>query len=236
MIPAELQDEYRWPAGPWLRTNFVYSIDGSLTRDQHSAGLSGPADNALLHHLRATADAVVVGASTATAEDYIGISLPDDEALARERRGQGGPPALVVVTASGRIGSPHRFITQTITGNFLLLTSTDHDAVDRAVAAIDASNGTMELLHAPDGLAEGLSLLHNRGYSHLLCEGGPTLTDALLRDDLVDELCITLSPNIGGEGRPRPTAAVTADFVPTVTGIVDHFLFTRWTRTDKEPR
>jgi riboflavin biosynthesis pyrimidine reductase len=34
----------------------------------------------------------------------------------------------------------------------------------------------------------------------LLCEGGPTLFGALLREDLVDELFVSLSPKLTGGG------------------------------------
>jgi 5-amino-6-(5-phosphoribosylamino)uracil reductase len=34
----------------------------------------------------------------------------------------------------------------------------------------------------------------------LLCEGGPTIFGALLREDLVDELFLTLAPKLTGGG------------------------------------
>jgi len=44
--------------------------------------------------------------------------------------------------------------------------------------------------------------LHEAGFTRLLCEGGPSLLAALLRAGLVDELCLTTSPQLVGEG-PR---------------------------------
>ncbi|MCK0440509.1 dihydrofolate reductase family protein [Gordonia alkaliphila] len=227
---TELLDAYAWPAGPWLRTNFVYSLDASLTRDGVSAGLSGPADSAVLHRLRGGADAVLVGASTAVAENYIGVKLPDAEQQARTARGQGGPPPLVVVTRSGQIGEPSRFLTHTTTGNYLLLTTDDPAAYERAAGHVERSEGTMTLLHAPDGLGQGIGLLHERGLLRILCEGGPHVSGALAAEGLIDELCVTLSPAAGGEGRGGTTPQATDEYTPAFVAAVDHFLFTRWIR------
>jgi riboflavin biosynthesis pyrimidine reductase len=51
--------------------------------------------------------------------------------------------------------------------------------------------------------------LHDRGLTRLLCEGGPQLLTGLLSADLVDELCLTLTPLLLGAGpqllsRPLP--------------------------------
>ena len=39
------------------------------------------------------------------------------------------------------------------------------------------------------------------GVRTLLCEGGPTMFGALLQEDLVDELFLTLAPKLTGGGR-----------------------------------
>jgi len=42
-----------------------------------------------------------------------------------------------------------------------------------------------------------------RGLRRIVCEGGPTLFGAMVADDLVDALCLTLSPTLsaGRDGR-----------------------------------
>jgi riboflavin biosynthesis pyrimidine reductase len=47
--------------------------------------------------------------------------------------------------------------------------------------------------------AAALADLRRRGMRALLCEGGPTLFGALLADDVVDELFLTLTPLITGD-------------------------------------
>ena len=39
------------------------------------------------------------------------------------------------------------------------------------------------------------------GVRTVLCEGGPTIFGALLQEDLVDELFLTLAPKLAGGGR-----------------------------------
>jgi riboflavin biosynthesis pyrimidine reductase len=48
--------------------------------------------------------------------------------------------------------------------------------------------------------------LHGRGATQLLSEGGPHLLGALTAADLVDELCLTVSPLLAGPGAGRITA------------------------------
>jgi riboflavin biosynthesis pyrimidine reductase len=67
-----------------------------------------------------------------------------------------------------------------------------------------------ELSTGADGLAAVMrSLRTDHDVRSLLCEGGPSLFSALLLDDLVDELFLTLAPKlVGGDevgvttGRP----------------------------------
>ncbi len=55
-------------------------------------------------------------------------------------------------------------------------------------------------------LADGLVKLREMGLVNILCEGGPYLFGELSKADLVDELCLTLSPLLVGPGPGRITA------------------------------
>lgn len=52
---------------------------------------------------------------------------------------------------------------------------------------------------APAALAPSLAA---RGYARGLLVGGPTTIGAFLRDDLVDELLLTIEPHLFGDGQP----------------------------------
>ena len=48
-----------------------------------------------------------------------------------------------------------------------------------------------------------LDALAARGYQRVLCEGGPHLLAQVAGEDLLDELCLTLSPLLAGPGADR---------------------------------
>lgn len=58
-------------------------------------------------------------------------------------------------------------------------------------------------------LAAAVERLRARGFHRVLCEGGPMLLDELIDADLVDEMCLTVSPTLaapksaGRPGAPR---------------------------------
>lgn len=234
---TEFTSNYGWPRQTWLRCNFVLAFDGSISIDGQSTRVSGPADKLLLHHLRSISDVVLVGSKTASAENYIGVFPPDGTNRFSNRSDGTAAPALAVVTHSGVINEPQRFLTMTLVPNFLILTSNAPEAVRSATEAVARSNGTMTLLHAPSGLREAISELHARGLTRILCEGGPSLADELLADDLVDEYCLTVSPHIGGDLRnsSRHAVGLPAQFIPKFSTIVDNFVFSRWVRQPRDP-
>jgi len=47
-------------------------------------------------------------------------------------------------------------------------------------------------------IAAVVDQFRTRGMHRILCEGGPTLLDALTAADLVDEICVTVAPRLAG--------------------------------------
>ena len=83
----DLRTLYAVPRTPWLRLNFVSTVDGAAQGpDGKSGGINNAADKAVFDTLRDLADAVVVGAGTARAEGYRPAAVP-----------------IVVVTRSGDV-------------------------------------------------------------------------------------------------------------------------------------
>ena len=72
--------------------------------------------------------------------------------------------------------------------------------------------------------------LHSAGFDSIVCEGGPSLAGQLIAAGLVDELCLTTSPQLGGVTLPL-LATASASRTATLTQlIVDEqgYLFARW--------
>src|SRR5699024_127727 len=78
LTDEQLLESYAPPAGPWLRMNFVSSLDGAVTRDGRSGGLGDDADHRVFELLRRWADVVLLGAGTARDEGYGAMALPEE--------------------------------------------------------------------------------------------------------------------------------------------------------------
>ncbi|MEW2016597.1 pyrimidine reductase family protein [Rhodococcus sp. NPDC076796] len=217
---------------PWIRTNFVASIDGSVTANGKSAGLGTPADARLFGILRELCDAVLVGAGTARAENYGGVSLSAEAKARRVAGGLAPVPTIVVVTASGSIEADSRLITETEVQP-VVLTSAAADG--SKVAALRSAGATViEVSGESVSTVDIVATLTDLGFRRILCEGGPGLFGQLVSDGAADDLCLTISPMLvaGEAGRIAHAggASDTAMHRAHVLGDVDGTLLTRWVR------
>lgn len=176
-----------------LRVNFVASLDGAVSVDGLSAGLSGTADKEVFRRLRRDCDALLVGAGTFRAENYRPLTLDPQRRAWRLENGRTEYPRLVVVSRSLDLDPRHPALAAApVRAAILCPSNTTADAELSNVA---------DVIHCVD-LADGIAEL---GVEELLCEGGPQLFGELLKEDLVDELRLTLSPLLAGPGAGRIT-------------------------------
>jgi riboflavin biosynthesis pyrimidine reductase len=200
-----LAERYAPLATPWLRVNFVSSIDGAAEVEGVTAGLSNPQDQRVMELLRMRCDALLLGAGTFRTEGYGPLWL--DENRRRWRRTQAMPehPTLVVVSRSLDLDPDMPAFAAAPTRPIVLAPATAPAAARARLAA------TAEVVIAGQetvDLAEALSRLHSRGLRQVLCEGGPHLLGELVSADLVDEVCLTLSPLLAGPGASRIVAGL----------------------------
>ena len=228
---ADLVERYPRRSQPVLRANFVASADGAVTVEGKSAGLGGPGDKLIFDTLRMVCDALVVAAGTVRAENYDALRLTGP---AREwRRAQGLPEFPLMVIVSGSLDlDPAQLIFSDAPIRPLVVTHAAAPADRRAVLAEVAEIITVGATSVD--LATAVRALHERGATQLLCEGGPHLFGALIAADLVDELCLTLSPRLVGGGAGRIAAG--PDGPPremSLAGILsdDDMLFLRYVRS-----
>ncbi|MEV6966688.1 dihydrofolate reductase family protein [Hamadaea sp. NPDC051192] len=182
----------RYPRTAGLRVNFVTSLDGAAAVDGLSTGLSSVADKQVFRLLRMTCDALLVGAGTLRDEDYRPLTLDPERRSWRLASGLSAYPRLVIFSHALALDPGHRAL---------------RDAPVRPLVVTPADPGDHPLREVADvlvaDLGEALTRLRADGLTHLLCEGGPTLLGALTSADLVDELCLTLSPVLAGPGATR---------------------------------
>jgi riboflavin biosynthesis pyrimidine reductase len=175
-------DLYAYPDTdrPWLRTNFVCTVDGgAYDTSGVTASLGGDADHEVFQLLRRLADVVMVGAGTARIEKYRASKMP-----------------LAIV--SRRLDIPDHLVGP----DLIVITTTDAPAnrlEDLRTAGVAVmAHGEIEV-----DWAAVFAEFDAKGWRHLLCEGGPTLHGDLVTLDLVDEVCLTLAPTLTSGDAPR---------------------------------
>lgn len=195
---------YAPPSGPWLRCNMVTTLDGSATgRDGVAGSINTKADHVVFELLRASAHAVVVGAGTVRAEGYPALTLDPELLPLRRARGLDDTFPLVAVTRRGDV--PPTLLDQPA-GTVLLATVSAAQGLSKAREHL----GPEHVIVCGDNevnLRLLVSQLHERGWSQLLTEGGPSLLGSFMAAGLLDELCFTVSPRVVGGDGPRPIAA-----------------------------
>jgi riboflavin biosynthesis pyrimidine reductase len=206
----ELAAAYAPEARPWLRVNFVSTLDGAA---QGSDGLSGTINNAadkrVFDALRARADCLVVGAGTLRAEEYDVPRVP-----------------LVVVSRSADLPPTLRDAPR---GRVLMATVASADALADALSELGEDN-VLVLGDDEIDLARLKAELAGRGWTEQLCEGGPSLFADLLAAGVVDELCLTIVPMLTGGDAVRIATGRDVDVAlrPALLLEQDGTLLGRW--------
>lgn len=220
-------------AEPYVIANFVSTLDGVISFNlpglASGAEISGSneSDHFVMGLLRASADAIIVGARTI--HDVAPSSLwsaeyahPSSKALYDDYRmnalAKDQPPIIVVVSGSGNLELTRAVFRTPDVRVVVISTAAGRDALARAGAArlsnveifAFAENGPID----PRAIAQ---LLFTRfGVQLLLHEGGPNLFTRFLEAGLVHELFLTLSPQIAGRAANavRPGLVEGLSFLP----------------------
>lgn len=213
--------------GGWLRTNFATSIDGAITgADGKSRSVNSEADHVVFELLRALSHAVVVGAGTVRAEGYPALTV--DTRWEASRRAIGLPDALPLVAVTSRGGVPPSFLGQPV-GSVLLAT---HAASPGLAAAREQLGDDQVVVCGEDAVDDRrlVSALADRGWTQLLCEGGPHLHRSMVAAGVVDEICLSVTPVVVGGDGSRVTAGggLDAAYRPAVLIEEDGTLMGRW--------
>lgn len=232
-----LEDLYAYPDAlekPWVRSNFISSLDGGATADGKSGDLAGPGDRALFQVMRQLADIVLVGAGTVRVENYGGVKLGAAVRQARRLRGQSEVPPIGIVTASGHLERDMKVFTQTEVAP-LVFTSTDAAAATRAqlgdtAEVLDCSGADP----AAVDITAVLATVAQRGLLRVLTEGGPSLHGTFIDAGLLDELCLSVAPTLAGGQARRIASGPGQALTPMRRGhlLADDagYLYTRYVR------
>ena len=181
---------------PWVLCNIVASLDGRTAVFGRVGTLSTPTDQTLFHHLRGLSDAIMVGAATVRAERYGPPRVTPELVAERQARGQTTEPRLCIVSRSLQLDAAQDVLMRTGARPIVLTcdAAPPSRVLDLAPHAEMISAGTDSV-----DLQRGQAALRRHGVRTVVCEGGPTLNAELLQLGLVDELCLTIAPFLGGD-------------------------------------
>ena len=214
--------------------NFVATLDGVVSYQipGRSGGgeISGhdDGDRFVMGLLRASVDAVMIASGTlqATVPEHLwipgSVSPIGTESYASYRRrelGKSEMPLTVIVTSSGAVDLDRAVFRTPDVRALIITTERGRERLERSGVE---RLGTTEVnaMAAPCNRIEPLSILKSLrakyGVHLLLHEGGPTLFGQFVADGLVDELFLTVAPQIAGRRPERPRSALIqgTDFLP----------------------
>jgi len=216
---------------PTVRLNMIASVDGAAYVAGRSGSLGGTADKELFATLRALADVILVGAATMRVEGYGPAQLADAARAWRRESALGPVPPIAVVTRACRLEWHSPFFTEA-EQRPIVITAASALAADRAAAGEVAD----VVVAGDDGvdLDRAVRCLGELGHDNVLAEGGPGIAAQLVAADLLDELCLTVSPMlVGGDARRilRGRAALSDNRLELCSVLTaDGYLFLRYRR------
>ncbi len=190
-----------------MRVNFVSSVDGAVTHDGRSGGLSDEADKRHFELLRRVCDVVLVGAGTVRDEGYGPMRVSEESARWRVANGLPEHPVFAIVSGSLDLDPGSRIFTEAPVRPIVFTTSRGAGratgfakVADVVVAGVDGVPG-----------ADIVSALRERNLRSVLSEGGPQLFGSMLADGVVDELFLTVNPTLEAGGATRILAGELAE-------------------------
>ena len=202
------------PTRPYVLISCAMSVDGRID-DTGPARLmlSGPEDLERVDELRASADAILVGANTVRRDNpWLLIRSPRLRA-ARVAAGRPEHPLRVTVTTTGDLDPAARFFappepagarTRPGVGAAPLV----YCASPAVPAAMARLGDRAEIIDAgdPPSVSFVLADLAERAAARLLVEGGSLLLRDFLAQNLADELHLAVAPFFVGEAAAPPFA------------------------------
>jgi riboflavin biosynthesis pyrimidine reductase len=212
---------------PYVISNYVQSLDGVVTLDSgKSAGgpISGhnKHDRVVMSILRSIADAVIVGAGTLRSvprhiwtAQYIHPEFAAEFRDLRSALGMTQQPFNVVVTGKGNLDSSFAILNQEEVPVLIVTTARGAKTVPRTEGAIEVAVASESEEISPQDILDAVAKEVGKR-SLFLVEAGPMLLGQFLAERLVDELFLTVAPQIAGRdaSEKRPGLVAGRVFAP----------------------
>jgi 5-amino-6-(5-phosphoribosylamino)uracil reductase len=185
---------------PYTLLSCGVSLDGYLDCPATKRlALSNEADFERVDAVRASSDAILIGAATVRNDNPRLLVRSRTSRDDRVARGLAPSPAKVTVTSTGRLDPGGQFFTVGRSDKFVYC---PRDIVDTVRARLDRLATVVDL--GPQlSMREVSEDLSARGVNRLMVEGGGTLHTQFLTADLADELQLVIAPVFVGDSRAR---------------------------------
>lgn len=201
-------------ARPFVHLKLACSLDGKIaTRAGDSRWITGAESRARVQELRHQADAILIGAGTAAADDPL---LTDRSGCQRRRT------LVRIVLDKNLCLTPQSQLAQTAK-EFPTLVFASENADERNASAL-ATCGVEILRDASGGydLQAVLRELGRRSLQSLLVEGGARVAGAFLDAGLVNKVSFFIAPLIiGGRGAPSAIGGTGAGKITDAVNLLD---------------
>lgn len=180
---------------PYVLLSAATSIDGYLddTSDDRLL-LSNAEDFDRVDEVRASCDAILIGATTMRRDNPRLLVNSERRRAARVAEGKPAFPLKVTVTATGDLNADLRFWHH---GDAKLVFTVDA-AIDRVKAELGALADVVSTGPVLDW-GRVLDELGHRGIGRLMVEGGGTVHTQLMAQNLADEVHLAIAPILVGE-------------------------------------
>ena len=185
---------------PYTLLSCSVSLDGYLGDHRPRLALSNAADFDRVDEVRASSDAIMVGAVTVRTDNPRLLVRSQERREQRAARGLAPSPMKITVTSRGDLDAESNFFT---TGDAEKLVYTSRARVADArkrlgpVATVVDSGRRVRMRWLTEDLGD-------RGVERLMVEGGGVVHTQFLADDLVDELQLVVAPFfVGDSSAPR---------------------------------
>lgn len=183
---------------PFVQLKLAHSRDGFIAgRGRAGVRITGTAADGWVHRMRAQADAILIGAGTARADDpLLTCRLPG---------AAGRSPLRVVLDAAASLAPASRLASSA--RELPVLVFAGEAAAPARAAALRALGVEIETVAGDDAgrvdIGAALAFLARRGVTRLMVEGGGEIARAFLSQGLVDEIVmIEGAMEIGPGGYP----------------------------------
>jgi riboflavin-specific deaminase-like protein len=201
-LPGMSEECLRRHHRPLVTVSYAQSVDGSIaSRDREQLRLSSHQSMVLTHRIRTACDAIVIGINT----------LLVDNPLLTVRLVEGPSPRPIILDSTLRTPLHARLLNRTDHGCWLACTEKQDP---KRVGAVEGRGAEVIRCHSDHrgrvNLPNLLHLLGSRGIRSIMVEGGSRVITSFIESRLVDQMIITIAPNLVG-GLPVLDRAVVGD-------------------------